>query len=302
MGDRDGVGSAIALKSYFKNSIISTPDFITNSSKRMIRELEGEVKIDTDFPNDVYGFIVLDANNFEALGSFREKILKSNKEVVFIDHHLAQTDEDENAIQFNDESYNSTASIVYDILTNLETYINEDASLALINGIISDSAEFHNMTAKTFKQISELLDKTKLKYSEILFKFNENIPVENRFSTIKDIREAKVEIVNKYLLVYGKSSMHANIVADAAIKLGADASIFWMSNEKEVAISGRLRPFLENKLSVHLGKIMREVAPMIGGNGGGHPSAAGAYGPNKGELQRALDRILERIRQKMEIN
>ncbi len=299
MGDRDGVGSAIALKNYLTKSTISTPDYITNSSKRMIQELSTRIDITNAFPSDVEGIIALDANNLEALGSFREKILASGKNLLFIDHHLVQSDEEKNATQFNDENYNSTASIIYEVLTNLGASIDNDAALALINGIISDSSEFHNMTSKTFKQLSELLEKTKLKYSEILFRFNEIVPVENRYSTFRDMSEAKAEIVSRYLLVYGKSSMHANIAADAAIKLGADAAIFWMENDKEVSISGRLKPSLENKLSIHLGKIMREVAPIIGGNGGGHPSAAGAYGPNKGELQKALNLILERIRQKM---
>lgn len=297
MGDRDGVGSAIALKSYLTNSTISTPDFITNSSRRMISELSKSVKIASLFPKDTDIVIVLDANNFEALGSFREKIEAFGKDVLFIDHHLDQHEEE--ALEFSDEDYNSTASIIYDVLDKLGAMINNDAALALINGIISDSAEFHNMTAKTFRQLSELLEKTNLKYSEILFRFNEIVPVENRLNTLNDIKTAKTEVVKNYLLIYGKSSMHANIAADTAIKLGADAAIFWMINPNEVSISGRLKPSLDSKLSIHLGKVMREIAPIIKGNGGGHPSAAGAYGPKKENLQQAIDRILERIRQKL---
>lgn len=39
IGDRDAVGSAVALSTFFPRSEVVTPDFITNNAKRMLSSL-----------------------------------------------------------------------------------------------------------------------------------------------------------------------------------------------------------------------------------------------------------------------
>ncbi|MEM3247292.1 MAG: DHH family phosphoesterase [Candidatus Micrarchaeaceae archaeon] len=297
IGDRDGVGSAIALSTYLKNSMIVTPDFITNNAKHMLEAVGYTKKIENVFPAKFDYALVLDTNNFESMGDFEEKLRHANN-VIFIDHHLPKPGVSENAIVYSDESYNSTSSIVYDLLKKLGCSVDSQTSILLLNGIISDSADFQNATAETFTQIGELLKIAKITYSDILEYFHMRIPLNNRYALINDIFAANAEIVGRYILVYGLSSVHANVAADMAIKIGADAALFWSITDKEVALSARLRPSLDSKLALHLGAIMQQVGAIIGGNGGGHPCAAGAYGPNKNALPDAIGRVLGEIKSK----
>jgi nanoRNase/pAp phosphatase (c-di-AMP/oligoRNAs hydrolase) len=299
IGDRDGVGSAVALSVYLKNSEVRTPDFITNNARRMLDQVGYKGKIDKASTKGIDIIVVLDANNLEALSSFKEDVKAFEGTVVFIDHHLLPTQSDKKYLTFSDETYNSTASIIYDLMKSLGIGINKKTAILLLNGIISDSADFRNATAYTFKQVGELLDIANISYSDILEYFHENIPLHSRYDLINDIYSSKVEIVGKYLLIYGQASMHANVVADIAMKLGADASLFWLISDKEASISARLRSPLDKKLSIHLGRVMQSISKTLEGNGGGHPCAAGAYGPNKEMIGKAVEEALILIKKQL---
>ncbi|MGI0141083.1 MAG: DHH family phosphoesterase [Candidatus Micrarchaeales archaeon] len=300
MGDRDSVGSAIALQKYLLHSIISTPDFITGTSRRMMEAIPNTIKISNKFPKDIDGIIIVDANTPEATGSFAGKIKKFNKPVLFLDHHEPHKSDDTKATIFHDENYNSTSSLVYHILTNLGIKPDREASLALLNGIIADSFEFRNMHALTFRQIAELMHSGNISYAEFLEKFGEKVPAANRITAMRDFCGAQTDVVGDYLLVHGTASINASVAAETAIRMGADASVFWMIGKKEVSVSTRLKPPLEKKLSIHLGRMMQEVAPIISGSGGGHPAAAGLYGPGIKNAKKATDKIISDLKKKLQ--
>jgi len=300
IGDRDAVGSAVAFSNCFEHAKVGTPDFITNNARRMLNEVGYGERIEVASLDDVEAVVVFDANNLESLDALGEQLRKFRGVVLFIDHHLPTTEElGSNFLLFSDESFNSTASIIYDLLFKLGKKVNKEMAVLLLNGIISDSADFKNATAHTFTQIGELLRIAGMNYAEIMEYFHESIPLENRYYTIKDLYNSSVEVVGKYLLVYGRAKEHANVVADMAIKIGADASLFWMVSEKEASISARLRPPLDKRHSMHLGRVMQHVSAFLNGNGGGHPCAAGAYGPNKEAVSKAVDAALQEIKRSL---
>lgn len=299
IGDRDAVGSATALAEYFTDSTVVTPDFITNNARRMLGFLNYGSKVTQKFPDDAELIIVCDANNLFALGKLKEKLENSKAEILFIDHHAPHKELALNALMFNDEGHNSTSSIVYDALKKLGVEITRNIAILLLNGITADSADLQNSSPQTFRQIAEMLEIAKLDFSFFSEYFHENIPVENKYQVIKDVAAAKTEIVGKYLIIYGRATEHANVVADMALKLQADATVFWVISNTEASISARLRAPLDKKLSMHLGLIMEDVGKIVGGNGGGHACAAGAYGPKREAAQKAGEETVRRIKERM---
>ncbi|MGC9129691.1 MAG: DHH family phosphoesterase [Candidatus Micrarchaeia archaeon] len=297
IGDRDAVSSAVAFSNCFQNVRIGTPDFITNNARQMLREVGYNERIEVASLEGIEAVVVFDANNLESLGAFGEELRSFRGSVLFIDHHLPTNGTlPNNFFLFSDESYNSTASIIYDLILRLGMKVDSSMAILLLNGIISDSAEFRNATAHTFAQIGELLGIANISYAEIMEYFHKSIPLNNRYSTITDLYNSKVELVGDYILIYGRAEQHANIAADMAIKIGADASLFWMVSEKEASISARLRPPLDKKHSIHLGRIMQHISKLLDGNGGGHPCAAGAYGPKKEGINEAVSEAVAEIR------
>ncbi len=301
VGDRDGVASAVALSHCFENAAVATPDFITNNAKRMLAEASYTQKVSQEFISDADIVIATDANRLEVLGRFGSAIKAFKGDLLFIDHHSMPGKSliRENAYIFNNEGYNSASSIVYEVIKTLNIGISRSTAILLLNGIVADSANFQNATSLTFKQISELISLSGLTYADISEYFHEVSSAERRQRLMHDLFSSKSEIAGKYLLVYGEAGAHANMAAESALGLGADASLFWVIKEDEVSMSARLRQSLDRRTGIHLGRIMEDAAKYINGTGGGHPCAAGAYGPLKENAAAAYGYILKALRKKL---
>jgi nanoRNase/pAp phosphatase (c-di-AMP/oligoRNAs hydrolase) len=281
LGDTDSVSSAFGLSEYFANSTIATPDFITANSKRIIDQLGfDEKRITSKFDDSADLVILLDVNNFEDCGAFREKLEARKGPILIIDHHVSQGMNKPNVMVFNDEFYNSTASIIYEILKPSGIMISKSIAELLALGIISDSAEFRNASYRTFEEVGELLSIANVDYVALLPIMQHTASVDSREQSMRDLFNSKTAVVAGLLFASGITKGHANQSADDSIKVGADLALFYSVNKKEVSFSARLRPPLDKELGIHLGKIMKELAPIIDGHGGGHPCAAGAYGPS----------------------
>lgn len=301
VGDRDGVSSAVVTSSLFESAVVRTPDFVTSNARRMLEHAGYAQKIGSSFPVDVELVIVHDANKPDSLGPFGSRVERFDGELLFIDHHVepARYVDGKNAYYFNDESYNSTASIVYEVTKRLGRQLSRLEAELLLNGVIADSADFENATAQTFRQVSELTEISKVNYFEIAEYFHYRIPAKNRFRLIEDLSKSTARLEGDYVIVFGEAE-RANVAADAALKLGADAAVFFAIHEKEISLSARMRSTLDTKFSLHLGKVMQGVGSIIGGNGGGHPCAAGAYGPRKEQAGKALDYVVGQIEKAMD--
>ncbi len=280
MGDTDAVASAIALSTYFTQSKVVMPDSISANSARTLRKAGVSVAdIGTEFDDDADMVVLLDVNNFEDCGPFRFRLEEFNGTIIIMDHHAPKPVDKKDLYVYNNEYYNSASSIVYSVLESFGIHVSGETAKILLYGIISDSAELRNATAETFVQIGRLLKIVNEDYSEILQEMMHIADPNARAKTIEDIRGSKTEMLGNLLFLYGEAHSHANIAADFAIKLGADLSLFYSRNGSELSFSARLRPPLDRRYGLHLGMVMKNVAPMVGCTGGGHPCAAGAYGP-----------------------
>ncbi len=295
IGDTDSVASAFSLSEYFPHSTIATPDFITSNSKHALDRLGfHSASVTTSFDKDAELIILVDVNNFEDCGSFKEKLSATAKETLIIDHHAPQNLPRGSILAFEDESYTSTSSIVFDILKSLAFALDGKTAELLASGIVSDSAEFRNSTPYTFTQIGELLKIAKKDYQTLLSDMRRTPAPENRLDAMKDLFHSDVSIKGGLVFSIGKS-FHANIAADDAIKVGADAALFYSVGRTEVSFSARLRPLLDRERGIHIGRTMVSLAPLIKGRGGGHPCAAGAYGSDATAVQAFIDSFIEAV-------
>ncbi len=301
IGDTDAVSSAVAISKCFEKSEISTPDIITSNANRILDGVGfSEIHIQSEFYREAEIIVLLDANDFDECGRFKGEMERFEGQILIVDHHLPNSKYGDNVYVFDEESYCATASIAYEVLKKLGKNIDERLAKLLLAGIISDSAELRNSTPETFMQIGELLEDAKTNYYSIRKLMSHEESAEARAWAIKDLLGANVYIKDGLLFVSGKAHAHANLSADNAIRLGADIAIFYSENENEISFSARLNIDLDKKYNIHLGKVMRQLAPIIKGNGGGHPAAAGAYGPLKHASQEFLDRFFEECLKKVE--
>jgi alanyl-tRNA synthetase len=78
-------------------------------------------------------------------------------------------------------------------------------------------------------------------------------------------------------------------------KLGSSVIVLASTGENNVTLVSSVSSDLTNRF--HAGNLIKEVAPMIGGGGGGRPDFAQAGGKNPGRTDEALKRIWDIIRQ-----
>jgi nanoRNase/pAp phosphatase (c-di-AMP/oligoRNAs hydrolase) len=279
IGDTDSISSAVALAQYLQNSKVITPDDITSNAARILKStgfVPEEMK--RSFDHDATVAIMLDTNNFNDCGAFDVPLSSFKGQLIVIDHHAKPEVTGENAQIMDDESYNSTASIVYEVLKRVGFLVDKNTALLLLTGIISDSADLKNADYRTFIQVGELLKIAGIDYNGVLNIMQHLADPYARAKTIEDLAGAKLEIVEGVLFAHGSAHSHANIAADLMIKAGADVALFSSAHENEVSFSARLRPLFDKKLGIHVGVILKRLAPIINGTGGGHPCAGGAYG------------------------
>lgn len=277
IGDTDSLSSAIALSRVFRDSTVASPDRLTGNAARIVRRLGyGADTISYEFDDSAEVVVLLDVNNFEGCGGFRDRLEGFEGRIIVVDHHRAVEDK-ENMVIFSDESFNSAASIVYELLKRFGEKADARLAKLMAMGILSDSAEFKNATPLTFGQLGELFKAGGTDYITLTTEMGHISPAEERIKTVTDVMQAHAFVSSGLLFVEGECHGYANLAADSAIKIGVDVALFHTLG-REVAFSARLRPTLDRKYGIHLGKMMRELAPMINGTGGGHPCAAGAYG------------------------
>jgi nanoRNase/pAp phosphatase (c-di-AMP/oligoRNAs hydrolase) len=301
-GDTDSVSSALALASYLKNSTVATPDLITSNCARILRRLgvDPDTTIGRKFDDTAKLVVLLDVNNFEDCGSFRFRLEEFRGQILVIDHHAPKGIEKDDVQVFNDETFNSASSIVYEVLKGIGGTIDQKTAKLLLSGIISDSADLKNTTAETFVQMGELLKIAETDYVSFLEELQHIAEAQARERTFEDLKHATAEVMEGLFFVYGRAHAHANLAADAAVKYGADVAIFYTEN-KEFSVSARMRPPLDKRYGIHLGVLMKALAPTVHGTGGGHPCAAGAYGPEEAAdpsefIRKLMSEIIRRVK------
>ena len=299
VADTDSVASANAMATYFENSTIVNPDYITKNAMTLLKKYAGQrIKMAEKIPEDADLIVLVDVNNFEDCGNLAEELASTGKKILIIDHHSPKKIENRNVTAFNDESYNSASSIVYELLESIGHKIEADTAKLLAAGIIADSAQFKNSTPRTFIEIGQLLALSNSDYASLSDEFH-HVPYYARSAAIADLFKSEVVIKNNFIFIYGETTTHANVLADKAIDIGADVSLFVSKKDDEISFSARLRPPLDKQTGIHLGAIMKNLGTIIGGSGGGHPCAAGAYGPKQSGQSEFIEKFMLNVLDKI---
>ncbi len=296
IGDTDSVAAAVGLQQVLKNATIASPDFITSNSRRILDGLGlGHSMISKEFDGTAETIILVDVNNLDDCGAFGSAISESSARLLVIDHHYGPEIRRGNARVFNDESYNSASSIVYEVMKRLGARIDPRAAKLIAIGIISDSAELRNSFSQTFAQLGELMRIGDTDYSSLTRELRHMAPIEDRKRFIGDLFNSRIIEENGMVLLCGHAGIHANKIADDAIRIGADAALFYTERKGEVSFSARLRPPLDREKGINLGAAMKALAEIIAGHGGGHPCAAGAYGPGVDGKERFIEAFMRKL-------
>ncbi|ASJ06905.1 DHH family phosphoesterase [Thermococcus pacificus] len=292
--DPDSLGSAIAFAIYLKSLgveevKIGVAQSVSSYAKRLLTFSPVPVERDPVVKEDVV--MIFDTSSLEQLEPIE---IPRGKTVIVIDHHVEKEKPIKAQIAVVDSSRTSTAEIVWELFKYLGFY-NETAVKALLAGIVTDTANFRFANAKTFKAVSEMLERFPLQMGGIFQLVapvsDENIDQAKRMAMLKACQRLEIKKFRRYIIAVSKVSAYESLACKTFLNLGADVAIVG-SEKKGVRISARAKESLVKK-GLHLGRIMEKVGPIIEGSGGGHAGAAGANG--KKNLDEAIKVILKEI-------
>lgn len=276
-GDLDAVGGAIALcRALGKKAVIAAPDKPAAAARRLLDYTRTECVAFSSIkrqPGDY--IIVLDSSSPQMLSH-----LAGIEPDLMVDHHARLGGEIAAKKVINDPTASSTCEIIYFLLKPKDRV----SCIALLLGIISDSANFKCATAATFKAASELLSRSSLSYSQLLSLSHAPESFSERLEAIRSCPSVSAERAGEHIIALAMAKSHEAHFADMLVFLGADVAFVGCEAES-ARISARMRDSLKGRARLDL--IMSEVGKAMNGSGGGHEMAAGATGI-KGSAHEAL--------------
>jgi nanoRNase/pAp phosphatase (c-di-AMP/oligoRNAs hydrolase) len=284
--DVDGLASAYAMHRILPGSIIAT-DELDENAKALVERLNIEVRPIRELDRKDYaGLVVVDTAAYTLLEPAKEwKIL------LVIDHHHPQGRDMESDVFIVDDKSPSTAEIIAGLLPGMDS----ETAFALACAVISDTARFKSGRVETFETLARLMRICGATYHELLEIAEPEARPDVKMAILKACQ--RVNVVYSGGLVIATSEVSSN-ESDAAQVLSEAADVAfvasWKDRERETRISARAR----KSVSIELNEVMKDVGISLGGNGGGHPKAAGAT--VKVHTKEALDRCLEALMARLE--
>lgn len=241
---------------------------------------------------------LLDTNTIQQLAEWKERVEKSNKPLIVIDHHAIHPETKRIAtLVIADERASATCEIIYGLFREAEIRLGKREALALFLGIAYDSKHFSIATSRTFKVVSDLVD-AGVRAEEALSLIVMPMEASERIARLKAARRLQLTKIGEWLIVTSRVSSYHASVARALIGLGAHVVIAGGEEDGKLRLSLRSSRIFYEKTGVHLGRdISNPLGEYVHGMGGGHATAAGING--EGDLESTFKRCLGLLRERL---
>jgi len=301
-GDMDACSSAYALHTFLPYSTILAPDSPSFKSTKIFQNLGilSSVNIfnkpDMDIIEQADFFVFVDMSSY-SVSSLGEILKRIQKPKVVIDHHKEESDEI-NGINFVDENYPSTTSILFDLFESINFEYTEDVASLLLLGIISDSPELRTASPRTFYQIYKLLEKAKVSFNSAKKMIEASISPVSRAEILQEIKD-KVEykVIKKNLFGYGVVGNYISVsyVANLLMSNGCDFVVVGAKGKENNRISLRA----EVGKRIDLSRIASFYAKKLNGSGGGHKYSSGLYWKEK-SIEESVENVIQQLIKEIE--
>lgn len=292
--DLDAICSSIALKDALSvlnpkiTILIGVAGGISKNSKRIVEK--SEVLINPSL--DVELLVILDSSNLQQISPLDRDIKKARK-IAVIDHHVPHKEtKDISDFYIVDENASSTAEVIYELIEDAGIGITDRAGLAILTGVLADSARLRFATPKTLKIVSEILD-SGVNYQKALdlIEFSEE-DVSQKIACLKAAKRMELHKIDDWILVTSKVSAFESRAANGIVSIGGDCVFVGSLVKDEMQISARASQNFLKETGINLGRdVMPHVDEFVGGGGGGHSEAAGVKSKS-GDINTALSECI----------
>jgi len=281
-GDIDACSGSYVLAKYFGFKVIA-PDTPASRALKLLERFGKKPIVWNGEEIKEKNFVVIDANSYSLFPVKFAEILK-NKNKIVIDHHQEREDMIEGLL-FNETNFNSSSSIVFEILKELKVDIEKNDAILLLFGIVDDSAGFRNSTPNTFEQVSKLLKIAGVSFYDI---FQLLYAKETSKAVLEELKKIEYREITRIVNGEKKKAIVATgivkegfetRIAEILLSIGCNVAIIGSYSREEKKLKISLRAL--NEKMMNLAILANRVGWSLGGSGGGHKNAAGIYWKGK---------------------
>ncbi len=291
--DFDAVASVIGLEKGLGQIGIKARIGVAESVAKTARKLaEGtDIMIDPDCA-EFDNVIIVETSVPEQLAS-----VKNLRADIIIDHHPAGPLAKKARTVWIEPSAKSAAQMIYQLLKELECSVDKRIATVLAAGIVADTAHLRFAALPEFEILTELL-RAGADFSNVLGILSSPADPSDTIAGLKAAAHMQLWKVEDIVIAVSKLGSHEAPAARALVRLGADIAIVAAVKKDEVRISSRAKESIE-KYGVDLSEIFKKVGELVGGTGGGHPTAGSANGSDPEKTDEALDYAVKAVANKV---
>lgn len=298
--DPDSFCSALVLYKLLKKIGIQTRLAAVESVSALSKNiLEEDVNLEINPSLDSEALILLDVSSRGPLGNFYKEIRESDIYKIIIDHHPKSgkpVKADKNLIL---EDASSTVELVYGLLKELDIELDRKTAFELLYGMVAETAHLRYAKLNNFKMLSELMEQFNIELPEILNTLNTPLDISERIARIKALKRVNYKRIGDFIVAQSTIGSFEASSARALIRAGADVALVTSKKKNETRVSMRASSTFYKKTNIDLGKeVIQGIAKIIGGSGSGHPTAAGANGPETGKENEMLKYLVKEVKSK----
>jgi phosphoesterase RecJ-like protein len=223
--------------------------------------------------------VLLDLNNLEQIGDLAPHLPRKDVTIFCVDHHAPHKNLPQLAdyLLFDDQ-IRSTAELILRLWEVSTHEMPADAATQLACGLVYDSRHFHIALQSTFENFVTLL-RFGADYDQVLKLLSTPLDKSERIARLKAAQRIVVYDEFDLLITATNIRSYEASACRALIGLGADIAIACAAKKNEVRLSARSTLAVNRERGLDLARdVMEPLGEMIGGAGGGHPTAAGANG------------------------
>ncbi|MFL2956597.1 MAG: hypothetical protein CND29_01180 [Marine Group II euryarchaeote MED-G36] len=277
-GDMDTIGSALVIAKAIGPKARACGTNIGSLAKRMLSDMDyGFHILDPNrpvLPRSLGGIIVVDSASPGQIG-FE---LPDSVPVCVIDHHTSASEEwSKDALIFKADA-SSTAEMVWEWMKIRTVELNSSSATLLLAAIISDTGRFKHARPGCYRRVEEISEASGVDPVDVIEKMeSKDLNYSQRMGILKAVSHSNSQDVAGIIVATTKASTHEGVVAHALIGAGAHVAFVQKKIPEGMRITGRASRTATNQ-GVNLGVVMSNLVSKLGGEGGGHPGAAGWSG------------------------
>jgi len=299
--DPDAIGSSIAVYEFLKSKglepTMAAAAGVNALARNLIKKLDYKIEINP-FLDGFDSVVIVDSSSFSQLYPIDIKSFAGK--IYIIDHHIPE--EDLKSLVTSglfQEGMSSTAELVYKMLKEEAFLFDKNSCLALITGIVTDTAHLQFARSETFRIVADLLDLSGMEYPEVLNFIT--IPTEpsRKIAHLKSASRLEMEKIGEWLIALSHVSSFEASAARSLVKLGADVAFVVSVDKGQARVSVRANNAFVKKTDINFAKSYApQLVKMLSGSGGGHVAAIsvnGKFSGNEAELLELCMSLLETV-------